>query len=86
VEPIKEEIIKLWVFKINSNEKTNNNLSIISFDCKSQNIPIKPEGVVATKAIVISFREQASKIGIEILKKVGFAFGALVETENAFAV
>jgi gamma-glutamyltranspeptidase len=36
--------------------------------------------------MVDSAREEASKISIQILKKVGFAFGALVETEHAFAV
>jgi len=61
-------------------------LSIISFNCKSQNTPIKPTGVVATKAMVVSAREEASKIGIEILKKGGNAFDAMIATELALAV
>ena len=61
-------------------------LSIISFGLKSQNIPTKSTGVIATKAMVVSAREEASKIGVEILKKGGNAFDAMVATELALAV
>lgn len=46
----------------------------------------KPTGLVATKAMVVSARAEASKIGVEIMKKGGNAFDAMVATELALAV
>ena len=43
-------------------------------------------GVVASKAMVVSAREEASQIGVEIMKKGGNAFDAMVATELALAV
>jgi len=43
-------------------------------------------GLVAQKAMVVSAREEASKIGFEIMKKGGNAFDAMVATELALAV
>ena len=43
-------------------------------------------GLVAQKAMVVSAREEASKIGVEIMKKGGNAFDAMVATELALAV
>jgi gamma-glutamyltranspeptidase/glutathione hydrolase len=43
-------------------------------------------GLVANKAMVVSAREEASKIGVEIMKKGGNAFDAMVATELALAV
>lgn len=43
-------------------------------------------GVVASKAMVVSAREEASKIGISIIKKGGNAFDAMCATELALAV
>jgi len=43
-------------------------------------------GVVASNAMVVSAREEASKIGVAILKKGGNAFDAMVATELALAV
>lgn len=43
-------------------------------------------GLITEKAMVVSAREEASKIGTEILKKGGNAFDAMVATELALAV
>lgn len=43
-------------------------------------------GLITEKAMVVSAREEASKIGVEILKKGGNAFDAMIATEMALAV
>lgn len=43
-------------------------------------------GLIAQKAMVVSAREEASKIGADILKKGGNAFDAMAATELALAV
>ncbi|KAF2334002.1 gamma-glutamyltransferase [Flavobacterium nitrogenifigens] len=45
-----------------------------------------PTGLVVTKAMVVSAREEASKIGSDIMKNGGNAFDAMVGTELALAV
>ncbi|SNR15385.1 gamma-glutamyltransferase [Tenacibaculum jejuense] len=55
---------------------------ILLFNCKKQ-----PEiGLITEKAMVVSAREEASKIGADILKKGGNAFDAMAATELALAV
>lgn len=51
--------------------------------------PIKTvaqKGLVTSKAMVVSALEEASQIGVEIMKKGGNAFDAMVATELALAV
>lgn len=62
-------------------------LSILMLHCTtSDNIRHKNRGVTTKKAMVVSAREEASKIGSSILKKGGNAFDAMVATELALAV
>ncbi len=59
------------------------------FSCRSikhEIIPEKTNGVIAEHAMVVSARVEASKIGLDILKKGGNAFDAMVATELALAV
>ncbi len=49
--------------------------------CSNEN-----EGVISEKGMVVSARKEASKIGVEILKKGGNAFDAMMATELALAV
>ncbi len=46
----------------------------------------EPTGLVTENAMVVSAREEASAIGVEILKKGGNAFDAMIGTELALAV
>lgn len=50
------------------------------------NISLSQTGLITTKAMVVSAREEASQIGVEIMKKGGNAFDAMVATELALAV
>tara|TARA_R110001583_G_scaffold10179_14_gene47391 strand:+ start:1396 stop:3099 length:1704 start_codon:yes stop_codon:yes gene_type:complete len=67
-------------------------LAIVSIfiQCKensTQNTqPTKKLGFIADSAMVVSAREEASKIGVLILKKGGNAFDAMIATELALAV
>ena len=61
-------------------------ISIICSSCIAQTSIIQPTGLVSNKAMVVSAREEASKIGAEIMKKGGNAFDAMVATELALAV
>lgn len=56
-------------------------LSLLILSCKKE-----VKGLIVEKAMVVSAREEASKIGADILKKGGNAFDAMVATELALAV
>jgi gamma-glutamyltranspeptidase/glutathione hydrolase len=59
-------------------------LFVVFINCKTQ--PAKPTGLIAEKAMVVSAREEASKIGVDIMQKGGNAFDAMVATQLALAV
>ncbi len=61
-------------------------LAFVVLGCKSNEKTIVPTGLVTSKAMVVSAREEASKIGAEIMEKGGNAFDAMVATELALAV
>ena len=52
--------------------------------CKEN--PASPTGTVTDKAMVVSAREEASKIGSDIMQQGGNAFDAMVGTQLALAV
>lgn len=58
------------------------------FGCKepTQQVQEPIVGVMADSAMVVSAREEASQIGLDVLKKGGNAFDAMVATEMALAV
>ena len=61
-------------------------LLLTSFLIGCKSLPPSPTGLVTEKAMVVSAREEASKIGTEILQKGGNAFDAMVATEMALVV
>tara|TARA_R110000737_G_scaffold46460_1_gene66362 strand:+ start:318 stop:1970 length:1653 start_codon:yes stop_codon:yes gene_type:complete len=54
--------------------------------CSCKDNPASPTGIVTDKAMVVSAREEASKIGSDIMQKGGNAFDAMVGTQLALAV
>ena len=48
--------------------------------------PSIDRGLIAQKAMVVSARAEASQIGVDILKKGGNAFDAMIATDLALAV
>jgi len=65
-------------------------LTLLVFtNCKQKNRTterVKNHGLIVHKAMVVSAREEASKIGSDILEKGGNAFDAMAATELALAV
>ena len=61
-------------------------IALAVLGCKSNEKTIQTTGLVTDKAMVVSAREEASKIGVEIMKKGGNAFDAMIATELALAV
>jgi len=62
-------------------------LGFLLVQCKKTPLPKeKTVGVLADSAMVVSAREEASLIGLSILKKGGNAFDAMIATELALAV
>ncbi|MBP6557591.1 MAG: gamma-glutamyltransferase [Flavobacterium sp.] len=50
------------------------------------NCILAQKGLIAEKAMVVSAREEASQIGVDIIKKGGNAFDAMIATQLALAV
>ena len=71
--------IKNWVIFIGC-------LSAILFSCSDDHIIEEEIGLIAENAMVVSAREEASAIGIAILKKGGNAFDAMIATDLALVV
>jgi len=61
-------------------------IALIYFNSHAQQTNVNPTGLIVSKAMVVSAREEASKIGSDIMKKGGNAFDAMVGTELALAV
>jgi gamma-glutamyltranspeptidase/glutathione hydrolase len=62
-------------------------ISVVIMNCKSpKKETTKKLGITTEKAMVVSAREEASKIGVSILQKGGNAFDAMIATELALAV
>lgn len=61
-------------------------LFIISCQTQKVSKSTPQQGLIADKAMVVSAREEASKIGVEIMKQGGNAFDAMIATDLALAV
>lgn len=61
--------------------------SVFFISCGKQEIQVPiVQGLIADQAMVVSAREEASTIGLEIIRKGGNAFDAMMATEMALAV
>ncbi len=60
--------------------------TLLVVSCKKTPKKEKITGLITQKAMVVSAREEASKIGADILKKGGNAFDAMAATQLALAV
>ncbi|MDH3322356.1 MAG: gamma-glutamyltransferase, partial [Flavobacteriaceae bacterium] len=62
----------------------------ISVQCKQQSSiyqqPQVQTGLITEKAMVVSARQEASEIGVAIMKKGGNAFDAMIATDLALVV
>ncbi len=62
-------------------------LGFTSVSCGSRTGTVsRVEGLIAEKALVVSARKEASAIGLEIIRKGGNAFDAMMATEMALAL
>jgi len=63
-------------------------IAILCIQCMTTHKPIpeKQYGLITEKAMVVSAREEASKIGVEIMKQGGNAFDAMIATDLALLV
>ncbi|WP_340063344.1 gamma-glutamyltransferase [Ascidiimonas aurantiaca] len=59
---------------------------LLFLSCRMERKAATPTGTVAQNAMVVAAREEASRIGLEVLKNGGNAFDAMVATELALVV
>ena len=83
---MKKILFLFIVLTIISCKQEIKNAPIKSSETKTEAIIQAKKSIIADKAMVVSAREEASKIGIQILKKGGNAFDAMIATELALAV
>lgn len=69
---------------ISCKEEVKNKLNTETLKTETK-VEVK-KSIIVDKAMVVSAREEASKIGIQILKKGGNAFDAMIATELSLAV
>ncbi|AOW20063.1 gamma-glutamyltransferase [Urechidicola croceus] len=55
-------------------------------NCKKEKTKVKPIGLITDNGMIVSARKEASEIGVQILKKGGNAFDAMIATDLALAV
>ncbi|RZV60148.1 MAG: gamma-glutamyltransferase, partial [Flavobacteriaceae bacterium] len=61
-------------------------LLALVFNCRKSNEYIPKRGLITEQAMVVSAREEASKIGTDILKKGGNVFDAMMATEMTLSL
>ena len=61
-------------------------LSLALVQCRRVNVEEKERGVLADSVMVVSAREEASRIGAEVLRSGGNAFDAMIATDFALMV
>lgn len=61
-------------------------LFVVAWSCKRETEVVPKHGLITQNAMVVSAREEASKIGSDILEQGGNAFDAMFATEMALAV
>lgn len=64
-------------------------IAIIFLQCRKEAIQLvetKQYGLIADSAMVVSAREEASKIGVEIMRQGGNAFDAMIATDLSLVV
>ena len=64
-------------------------IAITFLHCRKEAIQLtetKQYGLIADSAMVVSAREEASKIGVEIMRQGGNAFDAMIATDLSLVV
>ena len=61
-------------------------LLILFLSCKTEKNTLQPTGLVTSKAMVVSAREEASQIGAQIMQEGGNAFDAMIATASAMGI
>ena len=78
-------ILFIMLLFISCKQEVKNNETHTSILSTEKKAKVK-KSIITDKAMVVSAREEASNIGVEILKKGGNVFDAMIATEMALAV